>query len=111
MPFGEIMFEAGKTAIQWMPPHINDFRLRQHQVDEAGDLKIVGKLVGEERRPGFSQAARRPQILFAKPMKVVTSQALQQHRPVLGTARAVVQVLHKRREHAQLAECLDLRMR
>ena len=45
---GKVILEAGKAAIEWVSAHVNDFRVRQDQMDQARPVEIARILVDKE---------------------------------------------------------------
>ena len=49
LPLGIMLAEVGKTAIQRVPPRVDDFRIGQDKMDEACIDPVIGQLVDEVR--------------------------------------------------------------
>ncbi len=43
---------AGQAGVDGVAPHMHDARVRQRQVDQAGEAEVVGRLVGDPVRVG-----------------------------------------------------------
>ncbi len=63
----EISRKCRKTAGDPVPPHVDDFRLRQDKSDQTEKLPVRRHLVGEEGAIGASISAYGCQIALAQP--------------------------------------------
>ena len=62
----EVLLEAGEAAAERMAPRIDDPRVRQDQLNEAGVREVVRQLVDEERRRALALDPRAAQVLLAE---------------------------------------------
>jgi hypothetical protein len=75
LPLGEMLPVIGKTAIQRVPPRVDDFRIGQDQADERHIIPIVGQLVDEERLIGFALDAGAFDKFSTQPLGVLRAKS------------------------------------
>src|SRR5438552_17708908 len=88
LPARKMALEAGPAAVQRMPPHIDDLRVRQNEVNEPDITEILEGLVRKHRSAESSAARGHLQIFFAEGTKFVSCQSCHNAREGPDQSRA-----------------------
>ena len=71
LPLGEMLPIIGKTAIERVPPRVDDFGVGQDHADERDIIPVIGQLVDEERLVGLALNPRALDEFRAKPFGII----------------------------------------